>query len=189
MPSANAIFEAVKLALKEVFSLLSDGTLLTNPRFFEKILNGNGFAVGHRFEGLADGEVAEIYFENPQDSNKKVYIIAILVSSTGKAFIDIYRNNSIATSGTKLEPVNLNFGSNNNSVVYAEYGGSYNLGDKVFDDLNPGGAKTKAIGWVSEVGESVIIPSGFNFVVAVTNKAGASADIAIRILWWEEETI
>jgi len=85
-----------------------------------------------------------------------------------------------------LTPVNLNFEKNIPSIVNAEYGGTYGLGTLTLDDLCPGGSKKQAVGGMAEVGETAVIPEGFNFLVRVTNKSASDTDLAIRILWWEE---
>lgn len=38
----------------------------------------------------------------------------------------------------------------------------------------------------SVASDAAVIPEGFNFLVKVTNKSAAAADLSIRILWWEE---
>lgn len=168
------------------FLKFDDGTLIINPRFQKKIENGNGFAVGHRFEGVGTDESIYMYFENPINSGVKAYIISILVTSTAKAYIDIFRNNTVLNPGITLKPINLNFASNNTSKIHVEYGGTYSLGVRTLDDLNPGGVIATAIGWVSDVGESVVVNPGSNFVIKITNKSNVTEDIAIRIIWWEE---
>lgn len=163
-----------------------DGTQITNPRFFYKIYEGYGFAVGHRFSSIASGSSVDLYFENPLGSGRRVYIITVEVTSLAQAWIDIYRGNTVAAHGTALTPVNLNFEKNIPSIVNAEYGGTYGLGTLTLDDLCPGGSKKEAVGGDAEVGETVIIPPGYNFLVRVTNKSASDTDISIRIVWWEE---
>ena len=164
----------------------SDGTQIVNPRFFYKACEGYGFAVGHRFAGVGSGSSVDIYFENPPGSGRKIYIVTITVTAFDQVWIDIYRGNTVTAHGTSLTPVNLNFEKNIPSVALVEYGGSYTLGNLALDDLCPGGSKKEAVGGRAEVGETVIMPEGYNFLVRVTNKSASSTDIAIRILWWEE---
>ena len=163
-----------------------DGTLIVNARLFKKIYDGYGFSISHRFENVASGDSVEIYFENPANSGRVVFIISIEITTFAQAWADVYRNNSVTSSGTTTTPVNLNFGSNIASVVSVEYGGTYSLGDNVHNTVVPGGSRIRAIGSQSEVGEVVIIPEGKNFIVRVTNKSGSSSDISVRIIWWEE---
>ncbi len=155
-------------------------------RFIRRINEGYGFSISHRFEGVAADGSVELYFENPANSGRKVYIVVVEVVSFAQAWIDIYRNNSVSSSGTKLVPVNLNFEKNIQSIVGAEYGGTYNLGSLVHSTVVPGGSQIRAIGGAVEVGESVIIKNGYNFIVKVTNKSSAASDLSIRVIWWEE---
>jgi len=163
-----------------------DGTAITNPRFFYKVFEGYGFGVSHRFEGVADGSSVDLYFENPAGSGRYVFIVTIDVIPLGQSHVDVYRNNSVASPGTKLDPVNLNFGKDIPSVVHAEVQGTYTLGKLVKPTVCPGGTKKRVVGGAVEVGESVVIPPDSNFLVRVTNKSGATIDIAVEALWWEE---
>jgi len=173
------------IAPTEILQFL-DGTQIVNPRFFYKVYEGYGFAVGHRFPGVGAGSSVDLYFENPSGSGRRVYIVTVEVTSLAQAWIDIYRGNTVTAPGTALTPVNLNFEKNIPSIVNAEYGGTYGLGTLTFDDVCPGGSKKQAVGGAAEVGETAIIPPGYNFLVRVTNKSAAATDLAVRILWWEE---
>ena len=163
-----------------------DGTPVFNPRFALKIEQGKGFSVSKRFTGIvADGTV-DIYFENPSNSDKTVRMVVIFVKTFAKAWVDIYRANSVTSAGTQMSPVNLNFGSSNSSVVVIYQGGTYNLGPNVHETVIPGGSHPRAIGDAAEVGETVVIPPGHNFVIRTTNKDSQAQDISVRFLWWEE---
>lgn len=108
------------------------------------------------------------------------------MNSFSQAWVDVYRNNTVSSSGTSVTPVNLNFGSSNTSVVNVEYGGSYVAGSLVHSTVVPGGSQIRAVGSAVEVGESVVIPPGNDFLIKVTNKSASASDISIRVLWWEE---
>jgi len=163
-----------------------DGTQITNPRFFYKIYEGYGFGFSRRFTGVANGASEDVYFENPAGSGRQVFIIIVEVVTFGQCYIDIYRGNTVTVSGTPITPVNLNFVKTIGSVVNAEYGGTYTLGTLVSNTVCPGGYRVRAVGGAVELGESVILPEGFNFLVRVTNKSGATTDLSIRVVWWEE---
>jgi len=164
----------------------SDGTLIVNPRFLKKILDGVAFSASNRFEGVANDASIDLLFENPSDSGKKVFLITAEVISFGRGYIDVYRDSGVTVSGTAVEPVNLNFESANESVCNVEYGGTYDLGASVHRTVIPGGSKVRAIGFAVEVGESVIIPENHNLLLRFTNKSGAATDMSIRLIWWEE---
>jgi len=165
-----------------------DGTLITNIRFFKKIYDGYGFSISHRFENIGADAAVEVYFENPSASGKTAFIVAIECGSFGQAYIDLYRDVSVTSSGTSLTPVNLNQGSTNTSVVDVEYGGTYDISgaELVHNTVLPGGSKVRAIGDLAEVGESVVIPEEYSFLVRLINKSAAATDMSMRIIWWEE---
>jgi len=179
-------YQAPKTYWEDFRSNASVVNFIVYPQFFRKIIEGKAFSISHRFEGVASDAHADLFFENPSGSGKDVHIIVVEVTSLAQAWIDIYRNSSIASSGTPLTPTNLNFESSNSSVVSAEYGGSYTLGSLVHNTVVPGGSHIRAIGGAVEVGESVVMPEGFNFLIRATNKSASSTDLSIRIIWWEE---
>jgi hypothetical protein len=160
--------------------------IIANTLFFKKILEEKGFSISHRFENVASSADVYVYFENPSTSNKKVNIAIIEVVSLAQVWIDIYRNVTVSSHGTSITPMNLNLGSTENSVVTVEYGGSYSFGDPTLNTVCPGGSKQNAVGGTTEVGETLIVPSGYNILVKITNKSTASTDLSVRILWWEE---
>jgi len=178
--------EEIKKALRETLLTFLDRTLIVSPGFFYKIYEGKGFSISHRFEGVASDASADVYFENPSGSGRTAYIIAVEIISLAQAWVDIYRGVTVSTPGTQITPVNLNFSSNNASVVKVEYGGAYTGGARVHSTVCPGGSHIRAIGGAVEVGESVVIPEDNNFLVRVTNKSASATDLSIRIIWWEE---
>jgi len=160
-----------------------DNSLIVSERFLKKIKDGYGFSVSHRFEGVASGSAVEMYFENPSGSGRTVYIVTISVISFGQAWADVYRGNTVSVAGTALTPVNLNFGSSITSVVNVEYGGTYTTGTLVHNTVVPGGSLVRAVGGAVEIGETVVIPPGYNLLARVTNQSASSSDISIRIIW------
>jgi len=168
-----------------------DGTLIHNPRFFYKVYEGYAFSVSKRFAAVAPDSAVEIYFENPSDSGREIYIIALECTTLAQAWVDVYRGVSITASGTAITPVNLNFASTITSVANVEYGGTYDTSeaDLVHETVVPGGSKKEAIGALAEVGESVVVPPDTtkNLLARITNKSASDTDMSIRIMWWEEE--
>ena len=164
---------------------LDDGTLIVNERFQKKIRDGYGFSVSKRFANVSVGANIEMFFENPANSGRTVYIIAVECVTQGRAWIDLYRGATITTPGTSLTPVNLNFASTNTSVVSVEYGGTYDVTGAalVHETISPSG---KAIGSLAEVGETVIMQENNNLLIRFINNDSASIDMSIRIIWWEE---
>lgn len=156
------------------------------PHFRSKVLKGVAFIVSHRFEGVAGGGTAELYFENPEGSGKTLHLIVVEVDATGQGYIDIYRDNTVSASGTSLTPVNLNHTKSTTSVVKAEYGGTYTPNELIRNIVHPGGYGVRAVGNMSELGEEIIMPEGDNILVVFTNSTASDEDVSIEILWWEE---
>jgi hypothetical protein len=181
MSTSHTTFKPVE---KVILQFL-DGTQIFNPRFFYKIYEGYGFAVSHRFESVSSDASVNIYFENPSGSGREVFIIVVEVVSFAQAWIDVYRGVT-PSGGTPITPVNLNFAKAIGSIASVKYGVTYTGGAPVHNSVCPGGSRVQATGGAAEVGETVVVPEGFNFLVKVTNKSAAAADLSIRILWWEE---
>jgi len=152
-----------------------------------QFVDGNGFSVSHRFTGVANGASVDLFFKNPAGSGRQVFLVATEVIVFGQCHVDIYRENTVTVSGTPITPVNLNFEKVISSVANVEYGGTYALGTLTLQTVCPGGAKVRAVGAATEVGETVVIPEDFNFLVRVTNQSGTATDLSVRIIWWEED--
>jgi hypothetical protein len=181
MSTSHTTFKAVEKAILQFL----DGTQIFNPRFFYKTYEGYGFAISHRFESVASDASINLYFENPSGSGKKVFVVVIDVISFAQAWVDVYRGVT-PSGGTAITPVNLNFSKAISSIANVKHGVTYSGGTLVHNSVCPGGSKVQATGGVAEVGETVVIPEGFNFLVKVTNKSTGATDLSIRVVWWEE---
>ena len=177
---------SVEEAIRRSVLRTQDNTVVSVQRFFNQVQNGNAFSVSKRFESVASDAYIQLFFENPSGSGKIVHIVMIEVVSLAQLWVDIYRGNTKSSSGTVLTPVNLNFASTKSSVVGVEYGGTYSFGTLVHNTVCPGGSHIRAVGGAAEVGENVVMPEDFNFIVVVRNKSANNTDFSIRILWWEE---
>jgi len=150
------------------------------------ILQGKAFEVSVRKENIATDEYADLYFENPSNSGKIVYIDAIEVSTFGQVHIDIYANSTV-TGGTSVTPNNLNMKSSNSSVANVLFDPAVvSTGTAVRKVAAPGGYGVRAIGALSEVGEERIIPPSYNILVRVINKSSFAQDVSISVMWREE---
>jgi len=175
-----------KLGLSELLLRFSDKTLAFDTRFAYKIEQGEAFSASHRFESVAADGYVYFYGHNPTNSNVTVYVIAIEVTSTGKAFVDLFRNPTVSAAGTDVTITNLNFGSSNVSKCTVQHGGSYTVGASAHQTVIPGGSKNFAIGGLAEVGERVIVPVNNSLLVRAQNKSTAAEHMSIRFIWWEE---
>jgi len=108
------------------------------------------------------------------------------IKGLAQGFVDIYKNVRLVSHGTSLSISNLNLGCTNSSVAYAEYNVEWEGGEKIPDDILPGGQRIRAIGGAVELGESVILPESSNLVIVITNKSGQASSFSIRAIWWED---
>ena len=92
----------------------------------------------------------------------------------------------LVSHGASLSIFNLNFGCSNSSVAYAEYGVEWEGGERIPDDILPGGQRIRAVGGAVELGESVVIPENRNLVVDVVNESGQTSSFSVRAIWWED---
>lgn len=149
----------------------------------EAIRNGKAFSVSKRFPNEVSGNVVYLWF----GSNATTHMSIVECISTGQAWVDIYEG-AVVTAGTPVTPQNLNLGSTNVSSATVVTGGTLDLTNAtlVHETVVPGGTSVRAIGFATEVGEDVIIPSGKDIMIQMTNQAGTAADMSIRMIWWEE---
>ncbi len=164
-----------------------DGTIVTVPRLFYEIWNGNAFSSSCIVEGVSNGGLAEALFENPSNSGVEATVIVIEVSSFGRGHIKIYRNPTIADQGTSNPILNLNLGSTNSPQCLCHHTPSWSGGTIAHQTILPGGTKSRALGELAEVGESVFLPPGNSLIIQFINKAGTSVDVSFRTIWFELE--
>jgi len=174
------------LGLKHPILQFLDGTIIVNQRLFKKIFEGYGFSASKRFESVASGDYVDVYFENPKDSGRRIFLAVLQIETFMQCHADIYLDVTKTVSGTKINVFNLNRGSEIESVANVEFGGTYSGGSRVLETVVPGGSHIRAIGGAIEVGETAILPSGHNMVARVTNASASASDFSVRFLWWEE---
>ena len=163
-----------------------DGVPLVFPKFFHKIEQGYAFAASKRFEGVTSGASVEILFRNPSDSGRKAVVASIEIIGLAQLYADIYKDNTVTSDGTPIPVVNLNLSSSITNKMVVAYNGSYSLGTPVYNMVVPGGSHIRAIGGAIQMGETVILPPGGNFILRITNKSASATDFSARVLWWEE---
>jgi len=157
------------------------------PPFYPKVKEGYAFSGSKRFESVSADANFSVLIENPSGSGKDVVILSIAVTGLVQCYVDIYDDVTVTAYGNNITIRNLNLGSANTNVCGAYYGGTYSISgaEKVHETVVPGGSKQFAIGGLSEVGETVIIPPGHNILIVVTNKSASASDFSVQILWSE----
>ncbi len=151
----------------------------------KQILKELGFSASERFEGVASGGVIQIYFGNPTGSGRTIKIVKIGIISTGQAYLDVTKDNTVSTAGTELIKANLNITHTNTPVAVVEHPGSYVAGPLMHKEVIPGGSGTFSVGGIAEVGATVMLTEGTNFIMNLTNTSASAEDISVRFLWHE----
>lgn len=171
--------------------LMNDRAVVTALRIEERIEDGKGFRASFRYDGLADGATTNILIQNPDGSGVEVHVILVEVVTGGSGAIDVYKDVEVTTLGSEIPKVNLNFGSDRipNAVVTRDnsYTGGELIGQTMVFGGTVGGKGGVAVGGLMDVGEKVIIPPGHNILVVFENRAGTDVDVAMRVLWFEDE--
>jgi len=157
-----------------------DGVPLIFPKFFHKIEQGYGFASSQKFSDVTG---ADIFFENPANSGRKAIIVYFRITSLGNLNADLYIDNTVTSSGTPMTKFNLNTGSNVQSAMNVEYGGTYTPGTLVDPEVVPGGVGIHATGDKAEIGEGIILVPGKNLLLRLSS---VTSDFSVKVVWWEE---
>jgi len=157
------------------------------PPFYNKVKEGYAFSGSKRFTSISADANVSILFENPTGSGRDACILSVAVTGLVQCYVDIYEEVTVTTYGNNITIRNLNLESTNTNTCNAYYGGTYNISgaEKVHETVVPGGSKQFAIGGLSEVGETVIIPPGHNILIVIINKGASASDFSIQILWSE----
>ena len=151
------------------------------------IEQGKAFSSSKRVSIESDSS-EYFYFENPQGNDKTAYIATVVIGGKAEGDIDIYENVTVTDKGTPMKIRNLNLGSSNVATCKTYYGGSFsNLTEDnlAHQTVLPGGSKIRALGYLSEVGEAVVIPPGESMLIVLTNTSTDTSKYSIEIMWYE----
>jgi len=143
------------------------------------------YVASHRYEGVANGSTVYMYVENPSNSDVTMNILALEVASTGSGRIDMYRDVTVLSQGSEVPILNLRFDRPTSPKTIIRHGGSYSFNTPSHSTVLPGGTRVRILGSISEIGEKIKIPKGYNTLIAFTNVAGVDTDVSIRMLWKE----
>ena len=147
--------------------------------------NGDAYATSIRIEEVANDGTIRLLLSNPADSVKNICWVALVASSEGKAYLDMYGQVTVDTPGTPLFQVQKFSGSPKTSVADTEYNGTYTYTDdhRIYNCLIPGGSGPKTVGGQATDAELALAIPGRNVLIVLTNKGGAKKDMAMRIVW------
>jgi len=184
----KALYGIIAVMLSGLFyslytTFLSRDVFMVKTELEMKVDEGKAWSSSKRFT-LNSGESKQVVLIN--NSGKNIKVVAIEVSSEGNADLDIYSDVTVEAQGDAWVISNLNLASDYMIDVRIEDGGTYSGGTKRLETIAYGGAKQFAVGSLSEIGEGIILPSGRNIMVVVTNTTTQSIKISIRFLFYEK---
>ena len=165
---------------------MEDGTLIYMTRLYNKIWQGYGFAGYYIYSDVGADEYANFLLINPENSGRIINLVITEVGTLARARMYSYKNVENISGGTSINIINLNFGSNITSIAQLLANPTYTGGTALVSKVIGGGYSVRAIGTVSEFGEAIIIPPGYNLLIRVQNKNTSASDISIGAIWWEE---
>lgn len=145
---------------------------------------GDGYATGHRFEGLANNAVAEFVFTNPSGSGVVLNLEAMDIVGAGLGWFELFFDSTISSAGTSLTPRNRRVGASGSAQANVEHSGTYADGTEIERGLVPPNTGAFAIGAVGLT--HLILEANHNVHVQLTNKSGGNADFAFILIWWEQ---
>jgi hypothetical protein len=163
-------------------SVYSVEEIKTITKAASELRDGNSFAAGYLFEGVADNAYAILLVTvgiNP------IYT-AYSVTATGKAYYSVYTSPTITSVGTLVPIFTRNAYHPSTTTTTVHRSPTYtNIGTASVPRLLPGGntAQTRVGGAFAEA--TAIQPPGATLMFAVQNKSGATADINIVVDWYK----
>jgi len=184
----KALYGIIAVMLSGLFyslytTFLSRDVFTVKTELEKKVDEGKAWSSSKRFT-LDAGSSKQVVLIN--NSGKNIKVVAVEVSSEGNADLDIYSDVTVEAHGDVWVISNLNLASDYMIDVRIEDGGTYSGGTKRHETIAYGGAKQFAVGSLSEIGEGVILPSGRNIMVVVTNTTTQSIKISLRFLFYEK---
>ena len=161
------------------------GALTSIPFIHRKVHDGELFAIGYRFEAVDNNAAVNLYIS--VGSDKEIHGV-IRIKSTGKAWIDIQEEGEYS-SGDAITAVNFKRSSAKTLDSTFKRGVTIDTpGDNIGVDLIPGSASpARSFGGDARPGAEFNGAVDSEYVIVVTNKAGAAADIFIELIAYESE--
>lgn len=172
--------------LLDIFNFAYEDESITQIEYIHrKVHDGLLFAVGYRFEGVADEGFANLFIATGSDLELHG---SLLISATGKAYVDIEKNGEYS-GGDALAAVNLNDGSANTLATTFKSDVTIDTpGDAHGSDLVAGSSSpARSSGGSVRPGSEFIGTVDSEYVIVVQNMAGAEADIMIKLEVYEHE--
>lgn len=159
----------------------SNTAIRTIDAAHQRTHEGEMFVVGYRWEGSADNATVSLSLTIPTGVSAHTIWE---VGSTGKSYLDVFRGSTV-TGGTAMTPTNKNRSSTKATTVTVIRDGTISAtGTLMFPDLIGSGAKG-TVGGTGGVSYEFVLNAGEQYLFRLQNKAGAVADMAMNIQFYD----
>jgi len=167
----------------------STGPLVTIDYAHHETHASNMYIVTHKLvdtDSLADDASLDLHMILSTDYDCH----AVFWGAIGGDFEGIlYEGPTCDTDGSAFTPINMDRGSTDASSVTVQINPTVNaVGDKLMDIYAPGGEGPRSGGAIAALREGTewILGAGNEYLVRITNRAGAAKMAAIGAQWYEE---
>lgn len=178
-------------SIRDALGAQRDGTevdpIFIAPVLADKVKAGKFFIFSSTI-AVASGSEATWSLENPSASGKSVYIVGMTAANdnTAQVIFSMYKN-SVITGGTTRVPWDMNFGTNNSSIVVAKDGsGIRSAGTQL--DMRVSVVRDQMFIFSPAAGEElIIVPPGASLqLTGVVPGALAVQQFTVGFRWYEE---
>lgn len=152
--------------------------------FLTKVYRGEAFISSHIFTSVANNGFATFMFSG---LSSKSVLSTYSVTSEGKAYLRLYVEPTVTSSGTENLPrVKLN-GEADNFPEMAVYRAPVvsSKGTMVYSQIIPGGSLPNSVGASTAFGLTALLNPEFTYLLEVQNVSGTAKDIGIILEWVE----
>lgn len=162
-----------------------DEALITIEHNHYEVHKGLMFTAFESFSSVADEGTAEILIVCSANTQPH---INFLIYADGKNELDLYEQPTVTENGTDVSAVNMNRTSNNINKTNIYHTPTITSdGNLLLNLIGPGGSTSKTrIGGELKTMTEFVLKEGYTYLLRITNKSGANADINFRTEFYEE---
>jgi hypothetical protein len=159
-------------------------SLVTMPIVHQRIHLGQVFTFSHVFSSVADDANADILIKVP--AGIECHAICDVVGG-GNFEILIYEGTTVSGDGTAVTVHNRNRSSAAMPDTDTFYTPTISAtGTLLYSGFNPGGTKSSAVGGDFRFDNEIIFKASTNYLIRMTNRAGAAKTLAFSMTAYEE---
>ncbi len=162
------------------------GGMISIGQNHHEIHEGEFYAFGQTFIDVANAATVRVRFL----TGAKNFHYGVEVVSEGKAFAAIRKGTTYTGNGTSITPINQNDASSETALLTAFHTPTVNVAGSLLTPENgiliPGGTGPLSVGDSVKADEERVTDLNTDYVIEVTNNAGAAKDITILVAGYEE---